>query len=258
MRRTRQGKGLLAGLLALALCLPGAGGAGTLTVFAAASLRDLLEEAAADWSRATGHDATLSVAGSSVIARQIEAGAPADVVILANADWMDRLAARGRIDPATRFDWLGNALVLIGPAGQAPVALGPDTELAAALDGGRLAMALTAAVPAGIYGRAALDRLGLWASVAPQVVEADNVRAALAWVATGAAALGIVYATDARAEPRVAVLADIPPRTHPPIRYPAAAVTGGQADLAAAFLAYLRGPEARVRATGHGFVWLGG
>lgn len=215
-----------------------------ITVFAAASLRTALEEIAADWQISSGHQATLSFAGSAVLARQIAAGAPADVFISANAAWMDWLEGQGRIEANSRADLLGNRLVLIGPAGAAAVSLSPDLPLAQMLDGGRLAMALIEAVPAGIYGKAALAHYGLWDVAQPHVVQADNVRAALAYVASGAAPLGIVYASDAMAEPRVAVLAQFPPESHLAIRYPAARVSGSSA-AATAFLAYLRSAPAR-------------
>jgi molybdate transport system substrate-binding protein len=224
-----------------------------LTVYAAASLGDVLGEIAEAWTDRTGGELTLVLAGSSAIARQIQAGAPAGLVILANPDWMDVLDAAGVIDAASRTDLLGNRLVLIGAPGQAPLDLSDPEALPTRLDEGRLALALTEAVPAGIYARAALNSLGLWAAVAPRVVEADNVRAALALVALGAADFGIVYATDAEAEPRVTVLAEIPADTHPPIIYPAALVAGGETTGATALLAFLTTPVARAVFESHGF-----
>ncbi len=238
---------------ALAAC-PAAATA-DLKVFAAASLQDALRSVAARWEAATGHRAVLVFAGSSALARQIAHGAPADVFIAANAAWMDELEAKGHLLPGSRTELLRNRLVLIGAgADRAPVTLTPDFDLPAHLDGGRLAMALVDAVPAGIYGKAALAELGLWSAAAPQVAQADNVRAALALVAAGEAPLGIVYATDARAEPKVSVLAMFPKDSHPAIVYPAAAVAGGDEALATGFLTHLSSPEARAafRAAGFG------
>ncbi|MGR3321998.1 MAG: molybdate ABC transporter substrate-binding protein [Pseudooceanicola sp.] len=193
------------------------------TVYAAASLREAMEAVVETFEAETGHDVTISLAGSSALARQIEQGAPADVFVSANAAWMDHLEARGLVLDGSRRDILSNSLVLVGPAGAARVEISPALDLSSMLGSGRLAMALVDAVPAGIYGRQALTSLGLWADVADRVAQADNVRAALALVALGAAPLGIVYATDAQADPRVAVLGTFPASSHPPVIYPAAA-----------------------------------
>ncbi|WP_417207730.1 molybdate ABC transporter substrate-binding protein [Antarctobacter sp.] len=222
------------------------------TVFAAASLKTALDEVAGGY----GGEVVLSYAGSSALARQVQLGAPADVVFLANTDWMDVLDSGGLIGPGTRGDLLGNRLVLAGPVGAAQVEIGPDLDLVGMLGEGRLAMALVEAVPAGIYGKAALESLGLWAAVAPRVAQVDNVRAALALVSLGQVPLGIVYATDARADPRVDALGLFPENSHPPIRYPVAAVAGREA-VAAPFLTYLQGPEARATFQAHGFAVLG-
>ena len=232
--------------LAMAACL-WASQAAALTVFAAASLKDALDAVAASYSDATGADIRVSYAGSSALARQIAAGAPADVFVSASEDWMDAVA--DRLVPGSRVDLLTNRLVLVGPVDA------PAADLADALGGdGRVAMAFVDAVPAGIYGQAALEHLGLWDAVRPRVVEADSVRAALALVAVGAAPLGIVYATDAEAERQVAIVALIPEDSHPPILYPAAAIAGGDEDGAADFLAFLGGDRARAlfRAAGFG------
>lgn len=228
--------------------------AGQVTVFAAASMKTALDMIAQDWSARTGDTAAISYAGSSALARQIEAGAPADVFISANVDWMDRLQEAGLIQSATRFDLVANSLVLIAHGPDAPqVPLTPETDLAAMLGNGKLAMALVDAVPAGIYGKAALENLGLWPSVAQSVAQADNVRAALALVAAGEAPYGIVYATDAVAEPRVSVAATFAPQTHPPIIYPAAVTTDSTGALALSFLDYLRTDAARTVFMQHGF-----
>lgn len=223
--------------------------AAEVTVFAAASLKTALEEVAAGWEAATGHDLRLSFAGSSVLARQIAQGAPADLFLSANGDWMDWLEEQGAVDAAQRRDLLGNRLVLIGPAGAEAIA--PDA-LVGDLGRGRLAMALVDAVPAGIYGKAALVHFGQWDGLQRQIVQSDNVRAAQALVAIGAAQAGIVYATDAAAEPRVAVRATYPEHSHPPIRYPVA-TTAQAAPEAAEFLAHLTGPAAAAIFTRHGF-----
>lgn len=240
--------------LVAALALPATARAEQITVFAAASMMDALAEIETDFEAATGHDVVISFAGSSALARQIQQGAPADIFISANPDWMDVLERDGLIEPGSRFDLVGNTLVLIGhDLGAPPVTVGPDLDMTALLGDGRLAMALVDAVPAGIYGKAALTNLGLWQSVAPRVAETDNVRAALALVATGEAPFGIVYASDAAAEDRVTVVGTFPAGSHPPIVYPAADLAGRDVPAEAAFLAYLRGPEARAALARQGF-----
>lgn len=240
-----------------------------LTIFAAASLKTALDEIAEAWRDRTGGALALSYAGSSALARQIEQGAPADLFVSANAAWMDRLDAAGLLREGSRRDVAGNALVLVAhrdgadPAGDsagdpAPETLAPGADLVARLDGGRLAMALVDAVPAGIYGRQALTSLGIWEATAPHVAQTDNVRAALALVATGEAPRGVVYATDATPEPRVRIAGVFPAGAHDPIVYPAAAVADPAAtpetvDAALAFLDFLSGPEARAALTRQGF-----
>ncbi len=240
--------------LALALALAGGVRAETVTVFAAASLKTVLDEIVPGLGATLGVTAQVSAAGSSALARQIEAGAPADIFVSANPGWMDRLEAAGRLAPGTRADLLTNRLVLVAPGAEGPpLALGPGAPLAARLGDGRLAMALIDAVPAGIYGKAALESLGLWDAVRTRIAQVDNVRAALALVALGAAPLGVVYATDAAAEPRVHVIATFPTDSHPPIRYPAALTRAGDRAPARAVLAYLRGPAARAVFERQGF-----
>ena len=228
--------------------------AGEVTVFAAASLTNAMADIEQRFETATGHDVSVSLAGSSVLARQIQQGAPADVFISANPDWMDLLEADGLLTAGTRFDLLGNALVLIGHDPATPeIKIEPGTDLAARLEGDKLAMALVEAVPAGIYGKAALETLGQWQALASDVVQADNVRAALALVAVGEAPYGVVYASDAAAETGVTVLGTFPAESHPPIRYPAAGIAGRETDAVAAFLDYLRNPAARAAFERHGF-----
>lgn len=248
--------GLAAGaVLGVTALLPASAGAGEVTVFAAASTKNAMDEIATRFAQDTGHTATVSLAGSSALARQIQQGAPADIYISANVGWMDRLQEEGLIAPETRFDLLHNSIVLVahGQNG-ALVEIGPEMDLSGMLGEDRLAMALVDAVPAGIYGKAALDSLGLWDSVAPKVAQADNVRAALALVSTGEAPMGIVYATDAVADDRVTVVATFPADTHPPIVYPVAALSESDNPLKSAFLDYLRGDAAREAFERQGFV----
>lgn len=233
-------------MIAIVLATAATARAEDVVVFAASSLANALTEIEPGFEASTGHDLVVSLAGSSALARQIRQGAPADVFISANPGWMDALEAEGLVETGTRFDLLTNSLVLIAHDPDAePVAVGPDMDLAHVLGDGRLAMALVDAVPAGIYGKAALDNLGQWESVAPHVVQTSNVRAALALVALGEASHGIVYATDARAEDGVTVIGQFPPQSHPPIAYPAAGIAGRTGPAAVALLSYLRGPEAR-------------
>lgn len=226
-------------LALLSLALPAR--AEDVTVFAAASMKTALDQVARDWEARSGNTAHISYAGSGALARQIAAGAPADIFISANPEWMESVAKTGRVK--VREDLLGNRLVLIAhDAKAAPITIGKNLDLRALLGGGKLAMALVNAVPAGQYGKAALEHYGLWAGIAPDVAQADNVRATLAMVALGAAPYGITYASDAVAEPRVHVVATFPDDSHPPIRYPAALLSDTQA--ARSFYDDLTSPEA--------------
>jgi molybdate transport system substrate-binding protein len=238
--------GALASLLSVPLVPAASEPARPLLVFAAVSLTDALREVGAAYTEASGQPVKFSFASSGVLARQLEAGADADVFVSADSEWMDYVEVRGLIDRSTRYDLLTNRLVLIAPSDRAaaPVSIGPGFELADALGGGRLALGDPESVPAGRYARAALISLGLWAQVSDRLVRADNVRAALAFVARGEAPLGIVYETDARAEPGVAVIAAFPADSHPPIVYPVAVVANARAG-ASEFVAYLHGPRAR-------------
>ncbi|HLY45135.1 MAG TPA: molybdate ABC transporter substrate-binding protein [Stellaceae bacterium] len=222
-------------------------------VFAAASLKNALDAIAAKWQGETGGRATISYAASSLLAKQIENGAPADLFISADLQWMDYLQQRKLIDPKSRVDLLGNRLVLIAAKDSAlAVTIAPGFALARLLGDGRLAMADPAAVPAGIYGKAALEKLRVWPAVAGRVAAAENVRAALALVARGEAPLGIVYQTDAAVEPGVRIVAAFPPDSVPPIVYPMALTPAAPKD-AAAFALYLRGPLARALFEAQGF-----
>lgn len=227
------------------------------TVFAAASLTDALDRIAAQWSEETGQMAVMSYAGSSALARQIQQGAPADIFISASEEWMDAVQASGDIRPDTRRDLLGNSLVLIGGQGAEPVTLAPDFDLSGLLGQGKLAMALVDSVPAGVYGKQSLLSLGLWQAVAADVAQADNVRAALALVASGEAPLGIVYATDAAAEPDVAVIGRFPDDSHDPIIYPAALVADSSRPQARDFLDHLQGDQAGGVFEAEGFTVIG-
>lgn len=224
-------------------------------VFAAASLKESLDEAAAAYERATGQPVRAAYAASSALARQIEQGAPADVFFSADLDWMDWLQERRLIDTGSRRDLLGNALVLVAPAGgdTAPVALQRGTDLLPRLGGGRIALALTASVPAGKYAKAAFESLGLWPALQPRVAEAENVRAALMLVARGETPLGVVYGSDAQAEPRVRVVATFPADSHPPIVYPVARTAASAHPGAQAFVEWLDSPEASAIFRKHGF-----
>ncbi|OAN75576.1 molybdate ABC transporter substrate-binding protein [Jannaschia sp. EhC01] len=224
---------VLSWLLCAVLAVPAR--AEDVLVFAAASLAGPLDQVAEAFEAETGHSVTISYGGSSTLARQIEAGAPADVVLLANEAWMDHLAARGAIEDASRITLLGNHLVLIGAE---PEDLSLE-DLADTIGQDRLALALTDSVPAGIYARAALQALGQWEALRPNIVETDNVRAALQLVALGAARYGIVYASDTRIDGRVHVLFLIDDSLHPTIGYPLALVDGAGAE-AAAFHAFLQ------------------
>lgn len=251
--------------LALAFALAVAGAAASVhaadeppLVFAAASLKDALDEVADRYRAETGRDVVLSYAGTPALARQIENGAPADLFVSADREWMDHLADRDLIRPATRRDLLGNRLVLVAPAGT-DIAAGPDdlSAVRAALGAdGRLAIAETESVPAGRYARAALENSGLWKVVSDRLAAAENVRAALAFVARGEAPLGVVYRTDAAAEPRVKVLATFAEDSHPPIVYPAALLSASSRSGAVAFLAFLGSESAETIFRRHGFAIL--
>lgn len=229
----------------------------SLTVFAAASLKESMDEAAAAYQRATGTPVRVSYAASSALARQIEQAAPADVFFSADLEWMDYLQQRGKLDPAQRRNLLGNRLVLIAPkASTRQVNLARPGSLATALGQGRLAVGQTRTVPAGKYARAALQKLGQWPGVETRLAESESVRAALMLVARGEAPLGIVYLSDARAEPAVRVVATFPADSHPPIVYPVAALRGERNAQANALVKWLASPEAGAIFRRHGFVLL--
>ncbi|HQT55657.1 MAG: molybdate ABC transporter substrate-binding protein [Phenylobacterium sp.] len=243
------GAWMLAGPSALAADKP-------VTVFAAASLKNALDEVGVAYAARTGGAARFSYAGSPAIARQIEQGAPADICISADSDWMDYLAGKGLIVPSSRRSLLTSRLALIAPAdAKTSLKVARGMPLAKALGGGRLAVA-GPDVPAGRYAKASLTSLGVWNSVSGKLAQAENVRAALQFVARGESPYGIVYDTDAKAEPRVKIVGLFPEASHPRIVYPAALVAGGRNPRAAAFLKFLSGPEARAVFRKHGFVVL--
>ena len=223
-------------------------------VFAAASLKDALDAADAGWTKESGKQVVPSYAASSALAKQIEQGAPADIFISADEDWMNYLAERKLIKPDTRFDLLGNTLVLIAPKdSKIETTIAEGFPLASLLGGGHLAMANTDSVPAGKYGKVALTKLGVWDSVKDKIAQADNVRAALKLVSTGEAPLGIVYGTDAKSDPNVKVIDTFPEGTHPPIIYPIAIMASSTNADAPALLAYLKSAAAQGAFKDQGF-----
>ncbi len=249
---------LLTAIVALlTLALP-ARAATAPTVLAAASLQEALSEAADAFARQRHPRPVLAFAASSALARQVQAGAPADMFVSADEQWMDALAAKRLIVAASRRDLASNALVLIEPAsGRTRMAIAPGFPLARALGNGRLALADPAAVPAGIYAKAALTSLGVWPSVMGRIAAAENVRAAMALVERGQAPLGVVYATDALASAKVRVVARFPARSHPRIAYPVALIApinGRVANPEAdAFRRFLLGREGQAILRRHGF-----
>lgn len=244
---------LLSAILAIAMLAPMSARAETVTVFAAASLKTGLDAAARAFEERTGTRVAISYAASSALARQIAAGAPADLFLSADTDWMDHLEGGGLIRADSRINLLGNSLVLIGAPGVTTrLELTPGAPLLNLLGDGRMAVALVEAVPAGKYAKAALEHLGLWDGVKDRLAQAENVRAALALVARGEARLGIVYATDAKVEAKVTVLATVPAGSHPPIVYPAALTRTAGAG-AADFLRFLSSPAATAAFEAQGF-----
>ncbi len=230
--------------------------ADTYTIFAAASLKNALDAAVGAYEKKSGDTVRVSYAASSALARQIEASAPADIFISADLKWMDALQDKNLIQTDSRRNLLGNELVLVAPAASGTkIDLKPGVDLLSHLKNGPLAMADPAAVPAGIYGKAALTKLGIWSSVEAKVARAQDVRAALRLVARGEAPLGIVYRTDANAEPQVEVAGVFPPDSYPPVIYPAALVAHAR-ERAHALLEFLESPAARPYFEQQGFTVL--
>jgi molybdate transport system substrate-binding protein len=222
-------------------------------VFAASSLTDAMDQIGPAYTKATGQQVKLSYAASSVLAKQVEAGAKADVFFSADTDWMEYLQARSLIDKSTRKDLLGNKLVLVAPANStASLKIAPNFDLASALGKGRLATGDPDSVPAGKYARTALTSLGVWDDVADRLIRAENVRSALSFIARGEAPLGIVYETDALVDKKVRVVDTFPASSHLPIIYPVAATAGAQPS-AKAFVLYLQSDAAQAAFKKFGF-----
>lgn len=245
---------VLAGLL-LAALMPTAGAGEPLTLFAASSLTDVATELARSWTERTGTPARTSFAASSTLARQIDAGAPADVFISANREWMQYLQQRGIVVPQPLDEIVGNELVIVASAADPhiPEHIDPGALPAAMPEGERLVVGEPAHVPAGQYAQQAMKALGIWSILAPRLARTDNVRGALALVARGEAPLGIVYATDARISSDVRVVAVFPPESHQPIVYPTARVVSGDQAAARAFIDWLSSPAASRIWRRHGF-----
>jgi molybdate transport system substrate-binding protein len=246
---------LLLGAAAMAtpLAAQPKGGHEPVTIFAAASLKNALDEVGKAYTDATGTPVRISYASSSVIARQIEEGAPADIFISADVDWMDDLAKRGLIVASSRRNLLANHLALIAPASSTvKIEIRRGMPLAAALGGGRLAVA-GPDVPAGRYAQASLQALGVWPSVEGHLARGENVRATLAFVARGETPLGIVYDTDAKVESAVRIVGLFPENTHPPIVYPVARVAASHNPDAEAVLQFIEGPKAAAIFARYGF-----
>ncbi|MFZ2156543.1 MAG: molybdate ABC transporter substrate-binding protein [Bradyrhizobium sp.] len=229
----------------------------SLTVFAAASMKNALDEVDAAYTAKTGIRIVASYAASSALAKQIEQGAPADVFVSADTDWMDYAIAKRTINEPTRVNLLGNSIVLIAPKESKldKVTIGPGFDLSKLAGDGRIATGDVRAVPVGKYARAALEKLGAWQAAEPKFAMAENVRAALTLVARGEAPLGIVYATDAKVEPGVKIVGAFPADSHPAIVYPAAATTTAKTE-AVNYLAFLRSPAAKAIFEKYGFSFL--
>ncbi|MET7246679.1 molybdate ABC transporter substrate-binding protein [Methylobacterium sp. EM32] len=255
MRRTIRTACLL---LAATLALPAAAAEPT-TVFAAASLKNALDEAGKAFTAESGLPVRASYAASSALARQIEQGAPADLFASADLEWMDYLAARKLIRPGTRVNLLANRLVVVAPkdATVSEAAFTPEWFTRALGPDGRLATGEVSSVPIGKYAKAAFEKLGLWAQVQPRLAQADNVRAALALVSRGEAPLGVVYESDAKSDPGVKVVGVFPADSHPPVVYPFAVTAEAKGEGGARFLTYLRSKAARSFFEAQGFTMIG-
>jgi molybdate transport system substrate-binding protein len=229
----------------------------TLTVFAAASMKNALDDIDAAFTAKTGVKVNASYAASSALAKQIEQGAPADIFASADTDWMDYAINKKNVTEPSRVNLLGNSLVLIAPKDSKidNVAIGPGFDLAKLVGDGKIATADVKAVPVGKYAKASLEKLGAWAAAEPKFAMTENVRAALALVARGEATLGIVYSTDAKVEPGVKIVGTFPPDTHPAIIYPVGATTTAKPE-ANDYLAFLRSSAAKAIFEKYGFKFL--
>lgn len=247
---------VVAAFAAMPLALPAAA-AEKVTVFAAASLKNALDAANAAWQKETGNETAVSYAASSALAKQIEAAAPADLFISADLAWMDYVAEKKLIKDDTRSNLLGNRIVLVAPKdGASTVEVKEGFDLAGLVGDGKLAMGAVDSVPAGKYGKAALEKLGVWSSVEGKVAGAESVRAALALVSRGEAPYGIVYQTDAAADPGVTVVGTFPQDSHPPIIYPVAILSESQSPAVGAYLDFLKSDKAAPFFTEQGFTIL--
>ncbi|HTQ84476.1 MAG TPA: molybdate ABC transporter substrate-binding protein [Pseudolabrys sp.] len=229
----------------------------SITVFAAASLKNALDDVDTAFTKATGVKVTASYAASSALAKQMESGAPADVFISADLNWMDYVAGKNLIKADSRYNLLGNKLVLIAGKDSklADVTIAQGFDIAKLAGDGRIAVADVKAVPAGLYAKAALEKLGSWAAAEPKLAQAENVRATLAFVARGETPIGIVYETDAKIEPKVKIVGIFPDGSYPPVTYPVAATANAKAD-AAKYLQFLRGSAAKAVFEKYGFSFL--
>jgi molybdate transport system substrate-binding protein len=229
----------------------------TLTVFAAASLKNALDDVNAAFTKANGVKVTASYAATSALAKQLESGAPADAFISADLKWMDYVAGKKLIKTDTRFNLLGNKLVLIAGKDSklSKVEIGQGFDIVKLAGDGRIAVADVKAVPAGLYAKAALEKLGAWVKAEPKLAQAENVRATLAFVARGETPIGIVYETDAKAEPNVKIMGYFPDGSYPPVTYPAAATVNAKPD-AQKYLQFLHGGEAKAVFEKYGFSYL--
>ncbi|MBV9260746.1 MAG: molybdate ABC transporter substrate-binding protein [Pseudolabrys sp.] len=228
-----------------------------LTVFAAASLKNALDDVNAAFTKAANTKVTASYAASSALAKQIESGAPADVFISADLQWMDYVAGKNLIKADGRYNLLGNKLVLIAGKDSkiADVKIGQRFDIAKLAGDRRIAVADVKAVPAGLYAKAALEKLGAWAAAEPKLAQAENVRATLAFVARGETPIGIVYETDAKVEPNVKIVGTFPDDSYPPVTYPVAATTNAKLD-SAQYLQFLRSSAAKAVFEKYGFSFL--
>src|ERR1700738_4821656 len=229
----------------------------SLTVFAAASMKNALDDIDAAYTAKTGIKIVASYAASSALAKQIEQGAPADVFISADTDWMDYAIGKKTINEPTRVNLLGNSLVLIAPKDSKidNVTIGQGFDLARLAGDGKIATGDVKAVPVGKYAKAALEKLGAWSAAEPKFAMAESVRAALTLVARGEAVLGIVYSTDAKVEPGVKIVGAFPADSHPPIIYPVAATTTAKVGTSD-YLAFLKSSAAKTILEKYGFTYL--
>ncbi|HTK13693.1 MAG TPA: molybdate ABC transporter substrate-binding protein [Xanthobacteraceae bacterium] len=248
--------GLCTALL-LAFGVPAQAQNQTITVFAAASMKDALDAADKAYMQDHKDKVVVSYTASSALAKQIEQGAPADLFISADVQWMDYVAKAKLIDPGRRVNLLGNTLVMIAPDDSklSNIKIDSSLDLAKLTSGGRIAVADTKAVPAGLYTKAAFEKLGLWSKAEPQLAQAENVRAALALVARAEAPIGVVYSTDAKAEPKVKIVGTFPANSHPAIIYPVA-VTAKAKPATGAYYDFLRSDKAKAIFTQYGFAVL--